>query len=127
MEHRHRDALQRIYQAEQIWSEQGNPERSFLLLHTGGMQSHIDHPGWEESWPVPSEDTIDDLAEMGMLRVDPSPQQGTHIRPHSRGTSVGRRAAVGRFGHYAAEHAGCAAGRIDASIGRSGEPDRAAQ
>jgi SEFIR domain len=72
MEHRHRDALQRIYQAEQIWSEQGNPERSFLLLHTGGMQSHVDHPGWEEPWPVPSEHTIDDLAEMGMLRVDPS-------------------------------------------------------
>jgi hypothetical protein len=90
MEHRHRDALQRIYQAEQIWSEQGNLARSFLLLHTGGMQSHVDHPGWDESWLVPSEHTIDDLAEMGMLRVDPSPNKARTFVP----TVAGRQSAA---------------------------------
>jgi hypothetical protein len=90
MEHRHRDALQRIYQAEQIWSEQGNPARSFLLLHTGGLQSHVDHPGWDESWLVPSEHTIDDLAEMGMLRVDPSPNKARTFVP----TVTGRQSAA---------------------------------
>jgi hypothetical protein len=72
MEHRHRDALHRIYQAEQMWSDQGNQPRSFLLLHLGGMRSQIDHPGWDGSWEVPSEHTIDDLAELQLLRVEPS-------------------------------------------------------
>jgi SEFIR domain len=72
MEHRHRDALKRVYQAEQMWSDQGNQPRSFLLLHLGGMRSQIDHPGWDGSWAVPSEHTIDDLAKLQLLRVEPS-------------------------------------------------------
>jgi hypothetical protein len=72
LEHRHRDALKRIYQAEQIWSDQGNQPRSFVLMHLGGMRSQIDHPGWDGSWAVPSEHTIDDLAELQLLRVEPS-------------------------------------------------------
>lgn len=36
------------------------------------MQSHVDHPAWDPSWATPSEQTIDDLAELGLLRVEPS-------------------------------------------------------
>jgi hypothetical protein len=72
MEPRHRDALRRIYQAETIWADHGNQSRSFMLLHRGGMRSEVDHPGWDSSWAVPSEHTIDDLAELGLLRVEPS-------------------------------------------------------
>jgi tetratricopeptide (TPR) repeat protein len=70
MEPRHRDALRRIYQAEQVWAGQGGEQRSFMLLHLGGMRSDIDHPAWDPSWAVPSEFTIDDLAELKLLRVE---------------------------------------------------------
>jgi hypothetical protein len=72
LEHRHLDALRRIYEAEKIWAARGNQPRSFLLLHRGGMRSEVDHPAWDRSWAVPSEHTIDDLAELALLRVDPS-------------------------------------------------------
>lgn len=36
------------------------------------MQSEIDHPCWDQSWAVPSEHTIDDLADLGLLRVQPT-------------------------------------------------------
>lgn len=45
---------------------------TFLLLHSGGMQSAMDHPAWDRSWATPSEQTIDDLGELGLLRVEPS-------------------------------------------------------
>jgi hypothetical protein len=71
MEHRHLDALRRTLQAERIWADAGNEPRSFMLLHRGGMRSEVDHPGWDPSWAVPSEHTIDDLAELDLLRVEP--------------------------------------------------------
>jgi hypothetical protein len=43
-----------------------------MLLHLGGMQSTVDHPGWDASWPTPSEYDIDDLADLGLLRVEPT-------------------------------------------------------
>ena len=72
VEQRHHLLLLRAYQAEANWSAEGGEPRTFLLLHSGGMQSHIDHPGWDASWPAPSELTIDDLGELGHLRVEPS-------------------------------------------------------
>jgi hypothetical protein len=36
------------------------------------MRREIDHPRWNSSWAVPSEHTIDDLGELGLLRVEPS-------------------------------------------------------
>jgi predicted nucleotide-binding protein len=36
------------------------------------MTRTIDHPRWDASWAVPSEHTIDDLGELGLLRVVPS-------------------------------------------------------
>jgi hypothetical protein len=72
VEQRHLDLLLYVYRAQEIWSAEGGQPRTFLLLHTGAMQSRVDHPGWDESWPAPSELTIDDLGEHGLLRVEPS-------------------------------------------------------
>lgn len=72
MEPEHRNALMRTHQAEMAWRREGQAPRSFKLLHTGGMRNEIDHPRWDPSWAVPSEHTIDDLADQGLLRVQPS-------------------------------------------------------
>lgn len=66
-----RDLLLRIYQAEGRWADGGHDDRKFLLMHTGGMQRVLDHPGWDESWPTPTSRQIDDLEEQGLLRVEP--------------------------------------------------------
>lgn len=36
----------------------------------GGMRRVVDHPDWDESWAAPDKSTIDDLEEMGLLRVE---------------------------------------------------------
>ena len=66
------ELLRHIAQATQTWARSGSSSRTFLLLHLGGLQSTIDHPGWDSSWPTPSEHDIHDLAELGFLRVEPS-------------------------------------------------------
>jgi predicted nucleotide-binding protein len=71
MDTRHEDGIRRIFQADKAWSDDGHEPQLFHLLHTGGMQSEIDHPRWDPSWAVPSEHTIDDLEELGFLRVEP--------------------------------------------------------
>jgi hypothetical protein len=35
------------------------------------MRREVDHPAWDRSWSVPTEHTIDDLHELGLLRVEP--------------------------------------------------------
>jgi hypothetical protein len=70
MEHRHRDALRRIAEAEQLWRRDGHAPRPFYLEPTGGMGRVMDHPRWNKSWATPDEVTIDDLAELGFLRVE---------------------------------------------------------
>jgi hypothetical protein len=72
VEERHRHVLRRIYQADRSLADDGQEQESFRLMHTGGMQKQIDHPRWDRSWAVPDEHTIDDLAELGILRVQPS-------------------------------------------------------
>ncbi len=71
MESRHIDALRRIGQADESWSLSGHQPTIFHLFHSGGMQSEIDHPVWDSSWATPAEQTIDDLGELGFLRVRP--------------------------------------------------------
>jgi DNA-binding MarR family transcriptional regulator len=70
MEHEHREVLHRIYQANDAWRSDGHASRTFQLLYTGGTVV-IDHPRWGRSWPVPSEHVVDDLEELGLLRVEP--------------------------------------------------------
>jgi len=70
VDNRHIDPLRRIYQADKLWADDGHEPRSFMLLRTGG-RVQIDHPCWSESWSVPSYETIDDLEELDILRVEP--------------------------------------------------------
>jgi SEFIR domain/Sigma-70, region 4 len=71
METRHVDALRRIAQADAAWARDGHEPRPFMLVPRGGLQRHIDHPRWDSSWAVPSGSTLDDLAEMEFIRVEP--------------------------------------------------------
>jgi hypothetical protein len=64
--------LRRIYEADTMWSKEGHEPESFRLRHRGGGGREIDHPRWNSSWATPSEHTIDDLGELGLLRVSPS-------------------------------------------------------
>ena len=88
-----RDFLLRIYKAECRWADGGHDDRSFLLMHTGGMQRVLDHPGWDESWPTPTSRQIDDLAEYDLLRVVEPHAPNTKNRAFelsTRGRQVGR-------------------------------------
>lgn len=71
MEPRHVDALRRVFEADRTWTSEGREPLQFHLRHSGGMESHIDHPRWDNSWAVPSEHTIDDLDELEFFRVEP--------------------------------------------------------
>lgn len=71
MEHRLAEHLRRIGQADANWARAGHDPRPFLLLYSGGMQRSVDHPAWDDSWPTPVAEDIDDLEELGMLRAEP--------------------------------------------------------
>jgi hypothetical protein len=71
MEHRHREALRRIAEADSMWCDDGHEPAPFYLMPLGGMRELIDHPNWNGSWPVFGPSTIDDLGELGVLRVEP--------------------------------------------------------
>lgn len=89
VEQRHQDLLLSVYEAEASWSAQDGQQRTFLLIHTGAMQSHVDHPGWDPAWPAPSEHTIDDLAELGLLRVEPSDNKQRTFTLSMKGRELG--------------------------------------
>jgi hypothetical protein len=93
VENRHQDTLRRIAQADAIWADAGHEPVSFHLLALGGMQTALDHPGWDESWAVPSKHTIDDLGELGYLRVEPIDQARNNLRTFAL-TMAGRAAAA---------------------------------
>ena len=76
VENEHREVLRRVYQAEKLWSDDGNAPRTFLLTTTGG-ETIVDHPRWNNSWPIPSPQTIDDLGDAGCLRIEPVPPNRT--------------------------------------------------
>ncbi len=62
--------LERLLDAEERAARAGGDRRSFALQHTGGMERQLDHPGWDDSWPVPTEHDVDDLCEHGWARLD---------------------------------------------------------
>lgn len=62
--------LLRIYGAHSRWVEAGHDQRSFILMHLGGMQRTVNHPQWDESWLVPTYQQIDELVEDGLVRVE---------------------------------------------------------
>lgn len=62
--------LERLVAAEDARPPTGGQRRSFMLVPRGGMQYELDHPGWDPSWPTPTEHDIDDLAEQSWVRLD---------------------------------------------------------
>jgi len=62
--------LRHISQAAETWARAGKPARSFLLLHLGGLQSTIDHPGWDSTWPTPTEYELAAQAEARRSEAD---------------------------------------------------------
>lgn len=70
MEHEHREALRRIYQADEMWRKNGHTSMTFQLWYTGAGPG-INHPCWDPSWGVLSEHAIDDLGDDGILRIEP--------------------------------------------------------
>lgn len=61
--------LRLLLQAEDAAAERGIDRRSFMLMPRGGMQRSMDHPGWEDDWPLPTEHDIDDLLEASFVRL----------------------------------------------------------
>lgn len=71
MEHRHREALRRIYQADRMLQEDGREPEQFVLYPAGGPNGRkVLHARWNSSWAAPSAETIDDLGELELLRVE---------------------------------------------------------
>ena len=62
--------LERLVSSEDAALRSGLDRRSFMLMHRGGMQREVDHPGWDSSWATPTEHDIDDLADQGWVRLD---------------------------------------------------------
>jgi len=70
---RHEDALRRIFEADSTLEREGRAPESFRLAFSGeSPHGEIEHRCWDRSWAVPSGETIDDLGELGFLRVEPS-------------------------------------------------------
>lgn len=70
MENRQSSALALIYLADRFLQDQGlDPEAFVLTYGSDGATPQIVHPRWDPSWGAPSEHTIDDLGELGILRV----------------------------------------------------------
>lgn len=90
----HEHALRRIYEADRTLIRDGREPEPFRLRFTGeSLDGEIEHRYWDRSWVVPSETTIDELGEVGVLRVEPS-----HGKARTFLLSVdGRAAAAAKF------------------------------
>jgi hypothetical protein len=90
MEQRHRTTLRRAAQADRNLERDGQGPEEFHLVHTGGMQSEIDHPRWDRSWPTPTEHDIDDLDELGLVRITNQNGKTRSFVPTIKGREQGR-------------------------------------
>jgi predicted nucleotide-binding protein len=68
VESRYSDALRRIYQADSSLRSEGKGPEKFIFIQTFGGDS-VKHPCWDSSWATPSEETLMDLTELELLRV----------------------------------------------------------
>jgi len=72
MEDRLAQFLRRIGEADRALRRSGRDPEQFILIYAGGMTINVLHSGWDDSWPSPTSQDIDDLGELGYLRVQPS-------------------------------------------------------
>jgi hypothetical protein len=90
MDAEHQDALRRIYQADRQLHDEGRDAEDFHLIYTGGMQRGINHPAWNSSWASPTKNVIDDLEELGLLRVEPHNGNGRTFALSMQGRDQGK-------------------------------------
>jgi hypothetical protein len=92
--------LQLFLKAEDAALARSVERRSFLLMPRGGMQWSMEHPGWDNDWPLPTEHDIDDLAELDWVRpvdYDPSKKQRqftVSLRGKMHGLQMSRASAM---------------------------------
>lgn len=93
VESRHAEALRRVFEADRTWASEGHEPEHFHLRYPGDGPK-IEHPRWDPSWTIFSEQTIDDLEEMGLLRVEPHHNKtrsfGLTLTGRERGADVAR-------------------------------------
>jgi predicted nucleotide-binding protein len=82
---RQEDALRRLYQADTA----GTDGESFKLYYSGEGPVML-HGGWDRSWSTPSNQTVDDLAELGLLRVDASEGRGRDFAITLQGREIAK-------------------------------------
>jgi hypothetical protein len=80
MDHVLEQALRLIYRADSHRRESGHETEPFLLTYTAPHERVIQHPGWDPSWGAPSEHTIDELVDLGLLRANPVVPAGSKVR-----------------------------------------------
>jgi hypothetical protein len=88
VENRHRETLRRIIQAEDNWKDE--PREFVLRWSPHEDRREVDHPTWDRSWAVPSEHTIDDLAELGFVRIGEQRGKDRTFVATMAGRSTGR-------------------------------------
>lgn len=69
MDTRHNNALRRLAQADQRLQDDGHEPDPFTLHYPSAGRREIRHRRWDSSWATPSEHDIDDLEELGYVRV----------------------------------------------------------
>ena len=72
MEQRLVNILKCLGQADRALRERGEVPEPFLLIYAAGGSVGIKHPVWDPSWPNPTAEDIDDLKELGFVRIDPN-------------------------------------------------------
>src|SRR4051794_16981491 len=69
MEQRHATLLRRLAQADRNWANAGNDPQTFQLLPGMCALTDINHPAWDRSWPGLTALDVDELEELGYVRV----------------------------------------------------------
>ncbi|MEK6273081.1 MAG: hypothetical protein AABM42_10610 [Actinomycetota bacterium] len=68
MERRLSELLRRAGQADRALRDGGQDPEIFMLLLSAQGPAGVRHPGWDRSWPTPTEQDIEDLEELGFMR-----------------------------------------------------------
>lgn len=71
MEQRLATALHRLGQADRALRDRGQDPEPFLLIYSANGPAAIKHPAWNNSWPLPTAEDIDDLEELRYVRTEP--------------------------------------------------------
>lgn len=62
--------MQRLGQADGVLRRRGENPEPFLLTYSMGVGPEIEHPAWDTPWSVPTAEDVDDLTDLGLVRID---------------------------------------------------------